>query len=265
MTILDVENLSVSFQTHRGIVPIISNISFDVKAGETVGIVGESGSGKSVTAMSLLRLIPKPPLFAMSGSVLFDGRDLTKLDESALRVVRGKEIAMIFQEPMTALNPVLKIGDQIVETIRTHMHYSKNEAKEKAISLLEEVGIPEPRRRMNSYPHELSGGQRQRAMIAMALSCSPKLLIADEPTTALDVTIQAQVLDLLKRLSIQHQMSVLFITHDLGVIAEIADRVVVMHDGQVKERGTVGDIFNKPTDPYTKYLLSFVSRGEAHD
>jgi ABC-type dipeptide/oligopeptide/nickel transport system ATPase component len=257
-TLIEVRNLDVTFLVNRREVPILRSVSFDLSTQQTLGIVGESGSGKSVTALSILKLIPSPPLHGMSGEVLFRGSDLMSLPARELRTVRGAEISFIFQEPMTALNPVLTIGRQISETMRAHMRISKKEAGERTVELLKEVGMPDPQLRARSYPHELSGGMRQRAMTAMALSCDPSVLIADEPTTALDVTIQAQILELFKKLRDERRMSIIFITHDLGVIAEIADQVLVMQEGAVVEYGPVEDIFHSPSHPYTRKLLGFL-------
>jgi ABC-type dipeptide/oligopeptide/nickel transport system ATPase component len=258
-TVLDVRNLDVTFLVNRREVPILRDVSFDLSTQQTLGIVGESGSGKSVTALSILKLIPSPPLHGMTGKVLFRGSDLMSLPARELRTVRGAGISFIFQEPMTALNPVLTIGRQISETMLAHKRISKKEAGERTIELLKEVGMPDPQLRARSYPHELSGGMRQRAMTAMALSCDPSVLIADEPTTALDVTIQAQVLELFKKLKDERRMSIVFITHDLGVIAEIADQVLVMQEGAVVEYGPVEDIFHSPSHPYTRKLLGFLT------
>ncbi len=263
--ILDVRNLMVTFAAKEREVPIIRGVTFTLAPRRTLGIVGESGSGKSVTALSLVKLIPTPPLCRTGGQVFFRGRDISVLSDRELRPIRGKEIAFIFQEPMTALNPVLTIGEQIVETIGAHERVGRRERNERAMELLREVGIPEPRLRMKSYPHELSGGMRQRATIAMALSCNPGVLIADEPTTALDVTIQAQILELFRKLREERRMSVLFITHDLGVIAEVADSVLVMRGGEVMEYGTVEEVFRAPSHPYTGELLGLLrGRGRRH-
>ncbi len=256
--LLEVRGLSVDFIVGGSAASIVRNVGFRLEERRTLGIVGESGSGKSVAALSLLRLIPSPPLLRMSGQILYGGRDLAALRQRELRAVRGKEIAFIFQEPMTALNPVFTIGEQIAETIRAHEPVGRKEAWERAVELLRQVEIPDPARRAKSRPHELSGGMRQRAMTAMALSCDPKVLIADEPTTALDVTIQAQILDLFARLQDERRMSVVFITHNLGVIAEIADEVLVMRKGGVVEQGGVMDIFHSPRDPYTRQLLDLL-------
>ncbi len=255
-SIIQVRNLSVEFRTDEGTVYATKNISFDVPRGKTVGLVGESGSGKSVTSLAIMRLIPNPPGKITSGQILLNGKDLLALPESEMRQVRGNKISMIFQEPMTSLNPVFTVGDQISETLVLHQKMSKAAALEKSMDLLSQVGIPNPKERIKSYPHEMSGGQRQRVMIAMAIACEPDVLIADEPTTALDVTIQKQILDLLAALQKKYQMSMLFITHDLGVIADIADEVVVMYRGDIVEKGTTSDIFTKPQHPYTKGLLA---------
>jgi len=254
--IIQVRNLAVEFRTDEGIVNAVKKISFDVPRGKTVGLVGESGSGKSVTSLAVMRLIPNPPGKITGGEILLNGKDLLKLSESEMRNIRGNQISMIFQEPMTSLNPVFTCGDQIAETLMLHQKLSKTDAMAKVHDLLTQVGIPNPAERIKSYPHELSGGQRQRVMIAMAIACEPDMLIADEPTTALDVTIQKQILDLLADLQKKYQMSILFITHDLGVIADIADEVVVMYRGDIVEKGHTEDIFLKPQHPYTKGLLA---------
>ena len=255
-TLVQVRNLSVEFRTDEGIVKAVKNISFDIPRGKTVGLVGESGSGKSVTSLATMRLIPNPPGKVTSGEIWLDGQDLLKLSEPQMRQVRGNKISMIFQEPMTSLNPVFTVGDQIAETLILHQKLSKSAALEKSLDLMVQVGIPNPQERIKSYPHELSGGQRQRVMIAMAIACEPDLLIADEPTTALDVTIQKQILDLLAALQKKYGMSILFITHDLGVIADIADEVVVMYRGDIVEKGTALELFKNPKHPYTKGLLA---------
>ena len=255
MALLEVNDLATHFFTREGVVRAVDGISFEVERGETLGIVGESGCGKSVTALSIMGLIPKPPAKIVAGSVVFDGRDLTKLAEKQLEDVRGREIAMIFQDPMTSLNPTLKIGTQITETIRRHYDVPKQQARKKAIELLEEVRIPRAADRLDDYPHRFSGGMRQRVMIAIALSCEPKLLIADEPTTALDVTVQASVLDLLDDLRQEHEMAMIIITHDMGVVAEAADDILVMYGGQVVEHAAVNDLFDRPEHPYTEALL----------
>ena len=254
--LIKIENLSVEFRTDDGMVKAVKNISFNIPRGKTVGLVGESGSGKSVSSLAIMRLIPNPPGKITSGKILFDGQDLLKLSEPQMRKVRGNRISMIFQEPMTSLNPVFTVGDQICETLMLHQKLSKTAAMAKAVELLDQVGIPNPTERIKSYPHEMSGGQRQRVMIAMAIACEPEVLIADEPTTALDVTIQKQILDLLSSLQKKYNMSVLFITHDLGVIADIADEVVVMYRGDIVEQGPKENIFKNPQHPYTKGLLA---------
>ena len=235
MPLLEVSDLRTHFFTREGVVRAVDGISFAVDKGKTLGIVGESGCGKSVTALSIMGLIPKPPARIVSGSVLFEGRDLTQLTEKQLENVRGRQIAMIFQDPMTSLNPTLTIGTQITETMRRHLEATKEEARKRAAELLDECGIPGAADRLDDYPHRFSGGMRQRVMIAIALSCNPKLLIADEPTTALDVTIQAQILDLLDELRREHEMALILITHDMGVIAEVSDEVAVMYAGQIVE------------------------------
>jgi oligopeptide/dipeptide ABC transporter ATP-binding protein len=253
--LLEVRDLRTHFFTREGVVRAVDGVSFSVDRGRTLGIVGESGSGKSVSALSIMGLIPKPPARIVGGEVLFEGRDLTKLSERELSDVRGAEISMIFQDPMTSLNPTLQIGTQLVETFRRHMDLSRQEARRRAVDLLEEVQLPNPAQRLKDYPHRLSGGMRQRVMIALALSCNPALLIADEPTTALDVTVQAQVLDLLDELRRTHEMAMIFITHDMGVIAEVADDVAVMYAGQIVEQAPVAELFDRPEHPYTEALL----------
>jgi oligopeptide/dipeptide ABC transporter ATP-binding protein len=253
--LLDVRDLQTHFFTRDGVVRAVDGVSFSVGRGQTLGLVGESGCGKSVTALSIMGLIPQPPARIVGGKVVFDGRDLTTLSERELEDVRGKRIAMIFQDPMTSLNPTLTIGTQLVETVRRHLRLPKREARRRAIELLDEVGLPNPEARLDDYPHRLSGGMRQRVMIAMAVSCEPDLLIADEPTTALDVTVQAQVLDLLDELRTGHEMAMVVITHDMGVIAEVADDVVVMYAGQVVEQARVTELFARPEHPYTEALL----------
>ncbi|HJH43917.1 MAG TPA: ABC transporter ATP-binding protein [Rubneribacter badeniensis] len=262
--LLSVKNLSTEFPVKKGIVRAVEDVSFDVDAGEILAIVGESGSGKSVTSLSVMGLLAEPGRVA-AGSMEFEGRDLATLSEKDYRELRGNDMAMIFQEPMTSLNPVYRVGKQIVEAIRTHEKISKKEARERAIDLLRKVGIPSPEKRIDDYPHQMSGGMRQRVMIAMALACNPKLLIADEPTTALDVTIQAQILDLLRRLRDDTGMAVLLITHDLGVVSETADRVVVMYCGQVVEEAEVRALFDHPMHPYTLGLLKSIPRLEDDD
>ncbi len=254
--LIQIQNLSVEFKTDDGVVNAVKNISFNIPKGKTVGLVGESGSGKSVSSLAIMRLIPNPPGKVTSGKIMFEGKDLLSIPESAMRDVRGNRISMIFQEPMTSLNPVFTVGDQISETLILHQGLDKKAAFERAVELLDQVGIPNPKERVHAYPHEMSGGQRQRVMIAMAIACKPDLLIADEPTTALDVTIQKQILDLIAKLQEQYKMSVLFITHDLGVIADIADEVVVMYRGDIVEQGNSEQIFTKPQHPYTKGLLA---------
>jgi len=259
MPLLEVENLQTHFRTPDGINRAVDGLSFHVNAGETVAIVGESGCGKSVTSMSILRLIPEPP-GKIAGSVRFNGRDLLKLSDKEMRSIRGNEISMIFQEPMTSLNPVLTVGRQIGETLRLHQGLSKQQAEARAVEMLRLVGIPAPERRVKEYPHQLSGGMRQRVMIAMALACNPKLLIADEPTTALDVTIQAQILDLMRDLKHRVGAAIVLITHDLGVVAEVAERVVVMYAGRKVEEAEVGKLFRHPRHPYTQGLLGSVPK-----
>ncbi|MFJ7667838.1 ABC transporter ATP-binding protein [Lysinibacillus sp. NPDC097195] len=254
-TILEVKDLKINFKTYAGLVHAVRGVNFDLKEGETLAIVGESGSGKSVTSNALMKLIPQPPGIYESGQILFNGRDLVPLSDKEMAKVRGNEIAMIFQDPMTSLNPTMKVGRQITEVILQHKKVSKAEAKKRAIELLTQVGIPFPEKRYNQYPHEFSGGMRQRVVIAIALAADPKLLIADEPTTALDVTIQAQILELMKEIQKSSKTSIIFITHDLGVVANVADRVAVMYAGQIVEYGTVNDIFYNPKHPYTWGLL----------
>jgi oligopeptide/dipeptide ABC transporter ATP-binding protein len=256
--VLQVKNLRTSFRVDGGELIAVDDVSFSVKPGQTVGIVGESGCGKSVTSLSIMGLIPNPPGKIVGGEILFKGKNLVGLSPHEMRKIRGNQISMIFQEPMTSLNPVFTIGNQIMEAVILHQKLSKAQAKEKAIEMLRLVGIPAPERRVNEYPHQLSGGMRQRVMIAMALSCNPSVLIADEPTTALDVTIQAQILELIKSLREKLQMAVVLITHDLGVVAETCDYVVVMYAGKVVEEGTAEDIFYRPSHPYTKGLLNSI-------
>jgi peptide/nickel transport system ATP-binding protein/oligopeptide transport system ATP-binding protein len=266
--LLQIRGLTVAFETERGqkqIVPV-QDVSLSIFPGQTVALVGESGSGKSVTALSILRLIPKPPGKTLAGQILFGGRDLCALSERELQQVRGKDIAMIFQEPMTSLNPVYTIGDQIMEAVMLHQKVRPADARIIAEQAMADVGIADPRRRLSAYPHQLSGGMRQRVMIAMALSCRPKLLIADEPTTALDVTIQAQILELLRRLQRETGMAILLITHDLGVVAENADVVAVMYASHIVEYAGVEELFDRPQHPYTLGLFSAVPRlGHAAD
>ena len=258
--LLSVRDLRVYFHTGAGVARAVDGVSFDVDAGETVAVVGESGSGKSVTALSMLRLIRPPGVIEPGSEVIFDGHDLLTLDEDAIRTVRGNRIAMIFQEPMSALNPVLTVGEQVAEVVRVHTNASRAEAWEQAVEMLALTGIPAARDRAKEYPHQLSGGMRQRVMIAMALVLRPALLIADEPTTALDVTIQAQIVDLLQRLQQQFGMAIVLITHDLGVVAEVADRVVVMYGGEVVEQASVQTLFEDAHHPYTEGLLSAMPR-----
>jgi oligopeptide transport system ATP-binding protein len=260
-TILSVKDLKVSFDTYAGEVQAVRGVSFDLKKGEVLAIVGESGCGKSVTAQTIMRLTPTPPSRIKSGSIMFDGKvDITKLSDRQMEKIRGSEMGMIFQDPMTSLNPTMTIGKQITEGLRKHQRISGEEANKRALELLKLVGISNPEGRIHQYPHELSGGMRQRVMIAIALACNPKLLIADEPTTALDVTIQAQIIDLMKKLSEQTQASIIIITHDLGVVAEMAQRVIVMYAGKVVEQGTVDEVFYDPQHPYTWGLLRSVPR-----
>ncbi|WP_427338237.1 ABC transporter ATP-binding protein [Caloranaerobacter sp. DY30410] len=254
--LLKVEGLKTSFNTSHGKITAVNDVDFVVKKGKVLGIVGESGCGKSVTSLSVMRLVPKPNGFIEKGKIFFDGKDLLKLFEDEMRMLRGNEIAMIFQEPMTALNPVFSIGDQIGEVLELHLNLKGKQNREKCIELLKMVGIPRAEKVIDEYPHQLSGGMRQRVMIAMALSCNPKLLIADEPTTALDVTIQAQVLDLIRKLKDEFKTAIMFITHDLGVIAEMADDVVVMYAGKIVEEANVIDLFKNPKHPYTIGLLN---------
>jgi oligopeptide/dipeptide ABC transporter ATP-binding protein len=253
--LLSLRHLVTAFDTDEGYLRAVDDVSFDVLPGRTLGIVGESGCGKSVTALSILRLIPSPPGFVESGESLFRGQDLFKLSEADMRRIRGNDISMIFQEPMTSLNPVYTVGSQIIEAIRIHRSMSRRNAKTRAIELLDLVGIPAPAERVDSYPHTLSGGMRQRAMIAMALACEPRLLIADEPTTALDVTIQAQILDLLRSLQDELGMSIIFISHDLGVMAEFTHEIAVMYAGKIVEHAQTQELFRTPRHPYTRGLL----------
>ena len=258
MTLLDVQGLTTAFMTGRGEITAIEEVSFSLKEGEILGIVGESGSGKSVTALTIMGLLPTPPARIAAGKVLFQGQELTKLSSREMQRIRGPGIAMIFQEPMTSLNPVFSIGDQIMETIKAHENLPATALRKRAIDMLDKVGIPSAARRLDDYPHQMSGGQRQRVMIAIALACNPKLLIADEPTTALDVTIQAQILDLLMDLRDEFRMAIMIITHNMGVIAETADRVLVMYAGRVIEEAPVARVFDHPIHPYTRGLLECV-------
>lgn len=259
-TLIQVKNLQISFKYDGVMTPVIRGVSFDIKRGETLGMVGESGSGKSVTSREIMRLIATPPARIDSGEILFEGRDILKMSDDELRSIRGNRISMIFQEPMTSLNPVYTCGDQIMEVIRLHKGVSKKEARQMAIEMLREVGVQSPETRVDCYPHELSGGMRQRVMIAMALSCSPTLLISDEPTTALDPTIQAQILQLIKDMKKKLNMSVLFITHDLGVVAQNCDRVVVMYAGKIVEVAEVCELFDHPSHPYTQGLIMSIPK-----
>ena len=258
--LLQVRGLTTRFRTDRGVVTAVDDVSFDVNAGETVAVVGESGSGKSVTALSILRLIPNPPGQIVAGEILFEGRDLVKMSDRDIRVIRGDRIAMIFQEPMSSLNPTLTVGMQIAEPVNLHRGKSWRDSLSDARDLLEMVRIPDATRRAGSYPHQFSGGMRQRAMIAMALACKPRLIIADEPTTALDVTVQAQILDLLKALTRETGAALMLITHDLGVVARYADRVMVMYGGRMVEQATATDLYSHPRHPYTRGLLASIPR-----
>ena len=261
--LLEVQDLQTFFHAEGNVARAVDGVSFAVGAGETLAIVGESGSGKSVTSLSILRLVPIPPGEIAGGRVLFRGRDLLALPEPEMRHIRGNEIGMIFQEPMSSLNPLLTVGEQIAEVVRLHQGLGRTAARQRAIEMLGRVNIPDPERRAREYPHRLSGGMRQRVMIAMALACRPALLIADEPTTALDVTIQAQILHLIRALQIEMSMSVLFITHNLGVVAQVADRVAVMYAGRIVEQGDVRTVFAAPLHPYTRALLRSIPRVEA--
>ena len=259
MALLEIEDLQTHFRTQDGVNRAVDGISFHVNEGETLAVVGESGCGKSVTAMSILRLVPEPPA-KIAGSIRFQGKQLLKFSEREMRSIRGNDISMIFQEPMTSLNPVLTVGRQIGETLRLHQGLDRKAAEARAIEMLVLVGIPEPRRRLREYPHQLSGGIRQRVMIAMALACNPKLLIADEPTTALDVTIQAQILDLMRDLKRRVGAAIILITHDLGIVAEVAERVMVMYAGRKLEEAPVAELFRTPRHPYTRGLLGAVPK-----
>ncbi|MET3290141.1 UNVERIFIED_CONTAM: peptide/nickel transport system ATP-binding protein [Brevibacillus sp. OAP136] len=261
-TILEVENLQTHFFSDRGAIPSVDGVNIRVGKGEVVGIVGESGCGKSVTSLSIMRLIPSPPGKIVGGSIRFKGEELIECNEKRMRQIRGNEIAMIFQEPMTSLNPVYTIGDQIGEAVRLHTKVDKREARKKAVEMLKRVGIPRAEAIVDEYPHQLSGGMRQRVMIAMAMTCNPELLIADEPTTALDVTIQAQILDLMRKLNEESGTAIMLITHDLGVVAEMCHRVVVMYAGKVVEEGSVRTILKKPKHPYTIGLLQSIPKLE---
>ncbi len=258
--LLSVANLHVEFHTDDGVVRAVDGVSFDVARGETLGIVGESGSGKSVANLALLGLVPRPPGRVTQGQAVFDGRDLLQLDERQLRAIRGRRIAMIFQDPMTSLNPFLTVAEQMTEVSRLHLGHSRRQALDHAVAMLERVGIPSPHRRVRDYPHQLSGGMRQRVMIAMALSCKPDVIIADEPTTALDVTIQAQILDLMRQLQSEEGTAIVLITHDLGVVAGMCHRVAVMYAGRFVEEAPVDELFARPRHPYTLGLLRSVPR-----
>ncbi len=258
--ILDVKNLQTHFRTDDGVVKAVENISFDLAHGETLGIVGESGSGKSVTNLSVMRLIPSPPGKIVGGQILYQGRDILKMNQSEVRKIRGNKISMIFQDPMTSLNPFLRISTQLMESFTLHQNMGKKEAYEKSIEMLGMVGNPDPKERVDDYPHQFSGGMRQRVMIAMALSCNPDILIADEPTTALDVTIQAQILELMNESSAKLNNATILITHDLGVVAGVCDYVCVMYAGKIVEKASNFDLFKDPKHPYTKGLLSSVPR-----
>jgi oligopeptide transport system ATP-binding protein len=260
MALLEVNGLRTQFFTRDGVVRAVDGVTFEVGAGETLGIVGESGCGKSVTALSLMRLIPQPPGKIVEGTILFDGQDILKMDDDDVRAIRGHSIAMIFQDPMTSLNPVLTISRQISEALELHMKMDKSEARKRTIELLELVQIPSAKKRLDDYPHQFSGGMRQRVMIAMALSCNPKLILADEPTTALDVTIQAQILDLLKNLAREFRTAFILITHDLGVVAGMTQRIHVMYAGQIVEKADTGELFANPKMPYTWGLLRSIPR-----
>lgn len=264
--VLEVNNLTTHFFSDEGVVKAVDGVNFFIEAEETLGIVGESGCGKSVTSLSIMQLIPSPPGKIVAGQVLFEGQDLLKKSQEEMRKIRGNDIAMIFQEPMTSLNPVYTIGDQIAEAVILHQKVDKKEAWKRATDMLRLVGIPSPERRVHEYPHQMSGGMRQRVMIAMALSCNPKLLVADEPTTALDVTIQAQILELMKEMKRRFHAAIMLITHDLGVVAEMTDRVIVMYAGKVVEEARTVDLFKEPLHPYTQGLMDSIPRldQEAH-
>lgn len=264
-TLLEVNGLKTYFYTVDGVIPAVDGVSFKIGKGETLGIVGESGSGKSVTARSIMRLVPNPPGKIISGSILFKGENILAKKESQMRTIRGNKIAMIFQDPMTSLNPLFTIGNQIEEAITIHQNVSKREAEKKAIEMLKLVGIPSPEKRIKDFPHQMSGGMRQRVMIAMALCCQPDLLIADEPTTALDVTIQAQILELISDIKKKFNMSVMIITHDLGVVAKVADRIIVMYAGKMMEYGDVEDIYANPLHPYTRGLMESIPRIDVNE
>ena len=256
--IIEVKNLRTYFNTDGGVARAVENVSFDVYPGETLGIVGESGCGKSVTALSMMRLVAQPPGFYAGGEILFNGENILNMSKEKIQSIRGNTISMIFQEPMTSLNPVFTCGNQIIEAVKLHQNLDDVAARKKAVEMLALVGIPDPERRVDEYPHQLSGGMRQRVMIAMSLSCNPSVLIADEPTTALDVTIQAQILELIENLQKEMGLAVIMITHDLGVIAEICDRVIVMYAGQIQEIASVHELFENPKHPYTKALMESI-------
>jgi len=258
MPVLDVQNLRVRFETHQGTVEAVNDVSFSLEEGETLGIVGESGSGKSVTSLAIMGLVPSPPGVVEAGGIHFDGQDLAQLSQKQLRKIRGGRMAMIFQDPMTSLNPLITVERQLSEVLQTHEGLSRRDARVRCAKALGDVGIPNPEARLDAYPHELSGGMRQRVMIAMGLLCNPKVLIADEPTTALDVTIQAQILELMQRLQHDHGTAIILITHDLGVVAGMSDKVQVMYAGRVVERGATLPLFHKPLHPYTKGLLTSI-------
>lgn len=263
--LLEIQNLKTYFYTGNGMVPAVDNISFDIYRGETLGLVGESGCGKSVTAHSILRLVPDPPGKIEGGKILFLGEDLVSTPIKRMREVRGNKIGIVFQEPMTSLNPVFTVGNQVMESVKIHLKKSNKEAREMTIEMLRKTGIPAPEKRIDDYPHQMSGGMKQRVLIAMAIICKPLLLIADEPTTALDVTIQAQILDLLRNLQEEYHLSILFITHDLGIVAETAQRVAVMYAGKIVEISEVIDIFANPKHPYTEGLLNSIPKLDRSD
>ncbi len=258
--LLQIRGLKTVFYSREGVAAAVDGVDLDVNAGETLGLVGESGCGKSVTALSIMRLIPSPPGYIEAGRILLDGVDLLTLDDNAMRKIRGESISMIFQEPMTSLNPVFRVGDQIGEVFRVHRDMSKSEAQAAAVEMLTKVGIPSPGKRVRDYPHQMSGGMRQRVMIAMALACNPSLMLADEPTTALDVTIQAQIQELMNDIKAQHGTGIILITHDLGLVAEMADRVAVMYTGMIVEEATAVELFGNPLHPYTIGLLKSIPR-----
>ena len=259
-TLMQVNELKTHFFTDNGVVKAVDGLTYDLEAGETLGLVGESGCGKSVSALSIMRLVQSPPGRTVGGEVIFDGQDLLKLRDGDMRKVRGKDISMVFQEPMTSLNPVLTVERQLTESLELHLGMSRSDARKEAVRRLEQVGIPDPDQRIKAYPHQFSGGMRQRVMIAMAMSCNPKLIIADEPTTALDVTIQAQILEVMKNLSKDSGVSLIIITHNLGVVARYADRVNIMYAGKIIERGSATEIYRNPNHPYTLGLLNSVPR-----